>query len=60
MTPSERDELEYLRRVAARVVTDPLERAFLELDILMDSLPSSSALAVIGRALCELKRQLVV
>ncbi len=56
MTHSELQELEQLRRIAARVITDPLERAFLDLDRLMESLPPSSTLAILGRAICELKR----
>ena len=58
MTPAEREELEQLRRYAATAIMNPLERSFFQLHQLLDSLPSSSALAVIGRAVCELRREI--
>ena len=64
LTASERDELEHLRRSAAKFMTCPLERAFFKLDSILDNphsnridsiLPTSVAFDII-RALKELKQ----
>lgn len=58
LSASEKEELEQLRRSAAFVITDPLERAFFDVYRLVESMPQSSAWAVFGRALIEMKREL--
>lgn len=64
---SEQEELEMLRRSAAKFITDPLEKAFFTLETLMerdkphriDSVMPTSAFFVLARALIELKRELI-
>lgn len=64
LTASERDELDQLRRSAARFMTCPLERAFFQLDSILENphsnrldsiLPTSVAFDIIN-ALKELRR----
>lgn len=66
MTPTEREELEQLRRSAALFMTDPLERAFFELERVIananskrvDAILPSSAFHVLAHAVLELRRSL--
>ena len=67
MTASEREELEQLRRSAARFMSNPVDVAFFELQNMVDNprpnrldsvLPTSS-FYVLARALIALKQELV-
>ncbi len=63
---SEKEELELLRASAANFITDPLERAFFDLEKILqrpvgnriDEVMPTSAFRVLGRAVIELKRSL--
>lgn len=63
MTPDQ-IELEMLRKAAAKFMTDPLQRAFYDLESILDrpesnridAIMPSSAFRVLARALIELKR----
>lgn len=63
MTPDQ-VELEMLRKSAAKFMTDPLQRAFYDLECILDrpessrldAIMPSSAFRVLARALIELKR----
>ncbi len=67
MTADEREELELLRKSAARFICDPLERAFFELESMLerprsrrlDSVMSTGAFETLARALLELKREVL-
>lgn len=62
---TEEQELAQLRKSAHKFLTDPLEKAFFELECLLDSPHSSKfdsvmsvqAVKVIAKALLELKRE---
>jgi len=66
LTLSEKEELEQLRRSASKFMTDPLERAFFELQSVLerpvghrvDEVMPCSAFRVLARAVIELKRSL--
>lgn len=66
LTKNEKEELEQLRRSAARFMTDPLERAFFDLQAIIerpvgnrvDEVMPHNAFRVLARALIELKRSL--
>ncbi len=63
MTPDQ-VELEMLRKSAAKFITDPLQKAFYDLECIierpesnrLDSIMPSSAFRVLAKALIELKR----
>ena len=63
MTPDQ-VELEMLRKSAAKFMTDPLQRAFFDLECILerpessrlDSIMPTSSFRVLARALLELKR----
>ena len=65
MTASDQEELEQLRRSAAKFMTSPLDKAFFALESLIDrdrpnrvdSVMSNTAFNVLARALIELKRE---
>lgn len=65
LTLSEREELEGLRKSAAKFMTCPLDKAFFALESLIDrdrpnrvdSVMSNTAFNVLARALVELKRE---
>ncbi len=67
MTAEEQEELQLLRKSAAKFICDPLERAFFELESILerprsrrlDSVMSTSAFEVLARALLELKREVL-
>jgi hypothetical protein len=67
MTSIEREELEQLRRLAGVLIMNPLERAFFDLQKVIDNANSkridailpASAFHSLARALCELKRELI-
>lgn len=64
MTVQEQEELEQLRKSARLFMTNPLDRAFFELDSLLsnphsnrlDSIMPTSAFYILANALKELKR----
>jgi hypothetical protein len=64
LSVSEKEELESLRQSARLWITDPLERAFFELDSILenpmpnrlDSVMPTNSFYVLARALKELKR----
>lgn len=58
LSDGEREELERLRRYASHVITNPYDRAFFNLQKLIDNTPPSSPFHVIGMALMELRRNL--
>lgn len=58
LTNGEKEELERLRRYASHIIRDPYERAFFNLQKLIDNSPPSSPFNVLGVALMELKRKL--
>jgi hypothetical protein len=55
---SEKEELERLRRYASNIISNPYDRAFFNLQKLIDQTPSSSPFNVIAMAIMELKRQI--
>ena len=65
LSAGEREELEQLRKSAARFMTSPLDKAFFALESLIDrdrpnrvdSVMSNTAFIVLARALVELKRE---
>jgi len=67
MTASDQEELEQLRKSAAKFMTSPLERVFFELDSLLeqpysarvDSIMPTSAFRVLAKALILLKQELI-
>lgn len=67
MTEDEKKELELLRASAAKFMTSPLDRAFFELESVLenahsnrvDAIMPSSAFRVLARCVIELKRQLI-
>lgn len=66
LTPSEKEELEQLRKSAAKFMTDPLDKAFFELQTILerpvgnrvDEIMPYNAFRVLARAVIELKRSL--
>lgn len=64
LTPHEKEELEQLRKSAAKFMTDPLDKVFFELQNLLerpighrlDEVMPASAFRVLARAVIELKR----
>lgn len=66
LTQEERTELENLRRSAYKFISDPLERAFFELESILenpystrvDAIMPASAFRVLARALILLKQEL--
>lgn len=67
LTPTEREELEMLRGSAYKFMTSPLERAFFELEKILerdmpnriDAIMPTSAFRVLARAVIELKKELM-
>ncbi len=59
LSTSERDELERLRKSAAHILMNPLERAFFDLQRILDRYPKDSAFYVLANAINELKRELI-
>lgn len=65
LSAGEREELEQLRKSAAKFMTSPLDKAFFALESLIDrdrpnrvdSVMSNTAFNVLARALVELKRE---
>lgn len=65
LTKDEKEELAWLRKSAAKFMTDPLERAFFELgqivdrpaDNRVDSIMPSSAFRALSKALILLKQE---
>lgn len=66
LNDSEREELDSLRRSALKFVTDPLERAFMELERTIehahskrvDAILPTNAFHVLANALIQLKRKI--
>jgi len=66
LTPSEKEELEQLRKSAAKFMTDPLDKVFFELQTILerpvghrvDEIMPYNAFRVLARAVIELKRSL--
>jgi hypothetical protein len=58
LNQKEKEELEQLRRYAANVINDPYERAFFNLQRLIDNTLPCSSLNVIATAVLELKRKI--
>ena len=64
LTPNEKEELEQLRKSAAKFMTDPLDKAFFELQTILerpvghriDEVMPYNAFRVLARAVIELKR----
>jgi hypothetical protein len=54
----EREELERLRLSAARIIMNPLDRAFFDVQKIVDTYPLTSPFRVLAVALIELKRSL--
>jgi hypothetical protein len=67
LTSTEREELEQLRKSAAKFMTDPLEKVFFELQSLLDrpaseridSIMPHSAFRVLARAVILLKDRVI-
>ena len=59
LSENEREELERLRRSAAHVFMNPLERAFFDLQRILDTYPKSSGFYVLANAISELKREII-
>ncbi len=59
LTISEREELEQLRGFASKVMMNPFQRAFFDLQRIIDSYPESNAIRVLATAIAELKRELM-
>lgn len=66
LTSTEKEELEQLRKSAAKFMTDPLDKAFFALEILLerpvghrvDEVMPASAFRILAKALMELKRSI--
>lgn len=66
LTPNEKEELEQLRKSAAKFMTDPLDKVFFELQTILerpvghrvDEIMPYNAFRVLARAVIELKRSL--
>lgn len=64
---TEREELEMLRKSAAKFMTSPLDRAFFELESILerdmpnriDSIMPTSAFRILAKAVIELKKELM-
>lgn len=64
LTPNEKEELAQLRKSAAKFMTDPLDKAFFALEMLLerpvghrvDEVMPASAFRVLATAVIELKR----
>ena len=67
LTPTEQEELEMLRRSAARFMTSDLEKSFFALESILerdrqhrvDAVMPASAFRVLAKAVLELKRALI-
>ena len=59
MTPSDMEELEHLRALAAKMIMNPYDRAFFEVQKIIDSPLSNRTDVILARALVELKRKVV-
>lgn len=59
LTSSEKDELEQLRALAAQVIMNPFDRAFFNVQRIIDNPFSNRADVVLATALMELKRELM-
>ena len=58
LTTAERAELEQLREFASKSLMSPLDRAFFDLQKIIDHYPESSAIRVLATAINELKRSI--
>ena len=67
LTTTEREELEMLRRSAAKFMTSSLDKAFFELESILDrdmpnridAIMPTSAFRVLARCVIELKKELL-
>lgn len=59
LSTSERAELEKLREYASKAMMNPLDRAFFDLQRILDHYPNESAIKVLATAINELKRELI-
>ena len=67
LTPTEQEELEMLRRSAAKFMTSDLDRAFFALESVLDrdrphrldSVMPTSAFKILARAVLELKKEIL-
>lgn len=67
LNTTEREELELLRRAAARFINSPLDKIFFELEGLLerdhtnriDAIMPTSAFRILAKAVIELKRELI-
>jgi hypothetical protein len=57
LTNSEQKELEQLREYASKAIMSPIDRAFFELQRIIDTYPNKSAIRVLAVALHELRRE---
>lgn len=58
MTPSDMAELEQLRALAAKMIMSPYERAFFDVQRIIDNPFSNKSDVILARALVELKLEL--
>ena len=59
LSVSEKEELDSLRIFAAKAMMNSFDRAFFDLQRLMDSPLSNRADVVLGKAILELKREIM-
>jgi hypothetical protein len=57
LTITEAEELDRLRRYASHIIHNPYERAFFNLQKLIDNTPPSSPFHVLGTAIMEMNRK---
>jgi hypothetical protein len=58
LTNSEKEELEQLRELAAKVIMSPFDRAFFDVQRIIDNPFSNRADIILANALVELKRKI--
>lgn len=59
LSVSEKEELEQLRGLAAKIVMNPVDRAFFDVQRIIDNPFSNRADVILANALLELKRELI-
>jgi len=59
LNTSEREELEALRYYASKSLMTPIDRAFFDLQKIIDNYPKNSIFNVLATAISELKREVI-
>lgn len=59
LTQAERHELERLREFASKSIMSPIDRAFFNIQRIIDDYPESSSIRMLATAINELKREVL-